>query len=96
MDAYATVRRCSDCAKARIKLRKHNAKLKTFPPMGPLEFIAIEILGELPRTPRGNRYLLVISDRYSKLTRTVPLKKIPAETVAQAFVSHWVFVYRPQ
>ena len=36
---------------------------------------------------------MVISDRYSKLTRTVPLKNVSAETVAQAFVSHWVFVY---
>ena len=93
VDAYAILRRCLDCAKARIKLCKHNVRLKTFPPMGPLEFIALEIFGELPRTPKGNRYLLVISDRYSKRNRTVPLKKITAETVAQAFVSHWVFVY---
>lgn len=27
--------------------------------------------------------------------RTVPLKKISANTVAQAFVHHWVFVYGP-
>ena len=46
VDAYATVRKSSDCAKARSKLREHNAKLKTFPPMGPLEFIATEILGK--------------------------------------------------
>ena len=77
-----------------IKLRKHNSKLKTFPPSGPLEYIAIDILCELPRTPRGDRSLLVMTDGYSKLTRTVPLKMITAETVAQAFISHWVFVYR--
>ncbi|CDF40057.1 unnamed protein product [Chondrus crispus] len=93
VDSYSTVRMCPDCAKARINLRKHNSELKTFPPSGPLEYIAIDILGELPRTPRGNRYLLVMTDRYSKLTRTVPLKRITAETVAQAFISHWVFVY---
>ena len=92
-DAYSTVRMCPDCAKARIKLRKHNSELKTFPPSGPLEYIAIDILGELPRTPRGHRYLLVMRDRYSKLTRTVPLRKITAETVAQAFITNWVFVY---
>ena len=93
VDAYSTARMCPDCAKARIKLRKHNSELKTFPPSGPLEYIAIDILGELPRTPRGHRYLLVMTDRYSKLTRTVPLRKITAETVAQAFITHWVFVY---
>ena len=93
IDSYLTVRMCPDCAKARIKLRKHNSEMKTFPPSGPLEYIAIDILGELPRTPRGNRYLLLMMDRYSNLTGTVPLKRITAETVAQAFISNWVFVY---
>ena len=78
--AYSTMRMCPDCAKAHIKLRKHNSDMKTFPPSGPLEYIAIDILGELPRTPRGNRYLLVITDRYSKLTSTVLLRRITAET----------------
>ena len=93
VDAYSTVRMCPDCAKARIKLRKHNSELKTFPPSGPLEYIAIDILGELPRIPRGPRYLFVMTHRYSKLTRTVPLWKITAETVDQAFIAHCVFVY---
>lgn len=35
-----------------------------------------------------------MTDRYSKLTRTVPLNRITAENVAQAFISHWVFTYR--
>ena len=82
-----------DFAKARIKLRKHNSELKTFPPSGPLEYIATDLLGELPHKPRGNRHLLVLTDRYSKLTRTVQLKRTTAETVAQAFISHLVFVY---
>ncbi|CDF34164.1 unnamed protein product [Chondrus crispus] len=46
-------------------------------------------------TKRGNQYILVISDRYSKLVRTVPLKKISAAHIAQAFVHYWVFVYGP-
>ena len=93
VDAYATVRRSSDCAKAPIKFRKRNEKFKTFPSMGTLEFLAIDMLGLLPRTPRGCRYLLEICSRYSKLTRTVPLKIFSAETATQAFVSHWVFAY---
>ena len=92
---YATVRNCVSCAKNRIKLRRVSKKMKLFPASGPLEFVAIDILGELIRTPRRNRYLLVISDRYSKLVRTVPLKKISAIEVAKAFVHHWVFVYGP-
>lgn len=66
-----------------------------FPPKAPLEFISIDILGELIKTKRNNRYLLVITDRFSKLVRTVRLKKITAAAVAIAFVNHWVFVYGP-
>ena len=47
------------------------------------------------RTPRGNRYLLVIVDRFTKLVKTVPLKNISASSVARAFVTHWVFKFGP-
>jgi hypothetical protein len=40
-------------------------------------------------------FLLVITDRFSKLTRTVPLRIISAFVVAKAFCEHWVFVYGP-
>ena len=69
--------------------------MNLFTPNAPLEFVAIDILGGLISTKRGNRYILVISDRYSKLVRTVPLKKITAAHIVQAFVHHWIFVYGP-
>ena len=37
--------------------------------------------------------MLVISDRFTKLTQVVPLKRISAYDVAVAFVEHWVFKY---
>ena len=93
VDCYATGRRCPTCAKNRIKLRQHVQPLQLFPPSGPLESVAIDVLGELLKTARGNQYLLVISDRFTKLTKTVPLKGISAAEVAKAFVDHWVFNY---
>ena len=95
IDCYATVRRCSTCAKNRMKLRQHVQQLQLFPASGPLESVAIDILGELIKTARGNQYLLVISDRFTKLTKTVPLKGQSAAEVAKAFVDHWVFNYGP-
>ena len=95
MDAYATARTCPDCAKARIRLRKRSSKMKLFPANAPLEYVAIDILGELPRTQRGNRYLLVITDRFSKMVKTVPLRRITAAVVAESFTKHWVFVCGP-
>ncbi|CDF38075.1 unnamed protein product [Chondrus crispus] len=95
LDCYAVAKNCAACARERVKFRKNTKEMKLFTPKAPLEFVAIDILGELITTKRGNRYILVISDRYSKLVRTVPLKKISAAHIAQAFVHHWVFVYGP-
>lgn len=69
--------------------------LKLFTSTAPLGYVTIDILGALIATKRGNRYLLVISDTYSKLVCTVPLKRINAAQVAHAFIYHWAFVYGP-
>lgn len=95
VDCYAVARNCISCARNRVLLRKNSKKMQLFPAKAPLEYVAIDILGELIKTPRGYRYLLVISDRFSKLVRTVPLRRITAATVAMAFVKHWVFTYGP-
>ena len=95
VDALMTVRNCVSCARNRVKLRRHAKQLQLFPAGGPLEFVSIDILGPLVRTARGNRYLLVISDRYTKLTRTVPLPRVTASVVARAFATHWLFTYGP-
>jgi hypothetical protein len=93
-DCKAFVSRCPSCARKELKgKRRHTALLKLFPPSAPLEFVAIDILGPLPKTKSGNRYLLIISDRFSKLTRAVPLAEINAVDVAVAFFNDWMSVY---
>ncbi len=95
LDCYATFRICTICEKNRIRLRRDSNLMKLFLASRPLEFVAIDILGEIIKTLRGNRFLLGITDRYSKLVRTVPLAKITAIEVANAFVPNWVLVYSP-
>jgi Integrase zinc binding domain len=93
MAAYIadTVRTCTTCAKNRIKERTHTSFLKLFPASAPLEYVAIDILGPLPKTGHGNRFLLVMTDRFSKLTRTVPLRTTTALVCARAFYDDWVY-----
>lgn len=69
--------------------------MKLLPATEPLESVAIGIMGELINTKRGNRLLLVINDRLSKFTSTVPLKWIIYKAVAQEFVHNWVLSYGP-
>ena len=37
----------------------------------------------------------MITDRYSKLTKSVPMKTFSAEFVARAFTDEWALVYGP-
>jgi transposase InsO family protein len=53
----------------------------------------MDILGPLTETKDGNRFLLVIVDRFSKLTRSVPLKTITTEEVSKAFIKEWYCIY---
>ena len=95
LNAYYTVRQCYSCTPERIKLRKHATYLSLFPAQAPLEYVAIDFLVPQPKTADGHRYLLCITDRYSNMLRTIPLKNITAATVAMAFCEHWVFQYKP-
>lgn len=77
-------------------LRKSANQLKLFPATEKLESIALDILVPLLRTPKGNLFLLIITDRLKKLTITVPMRKIAAWDLARAFTTHLDFVYGPR
>ena len=85
-DIYKKIRNCTKCAKNRVKLRKRTQTLLIFPATRPLESLAIDILGPLTKTNKVHRFLLVMSDRFSKLTHVVPLRRFDACTAAVAFV----------
>ncbi|CAN8062284.1 unnamed protein product [Agarophyton chilense] len=95
MDCHATVSLCTACAKNRVRLYRKRKSMTLFQAKAPLQYVSIDILGELIRSRRGYRYLLVITDRFSKLVRTVPLKRITAAVITQAFIKLWVFIYGP-
>ena len=85
IDIAATVRDCRSCARNRIRLRRHLNRLQLFPATRPLESIAIDILGPLPKSKSGLRFLLVITDRFTKLSQVAPLRRITAYHVARVF-----------
>lgn len=64
--------------------------LKLFLPICTIELITMEKLGRLPRTTLGTQYVMVITDRYSKLTWAVPTLKTSAAHVASIFYDQWI------
>jgi len=95
VDVYAFVANCTQCARNRVGKRRKTNYLKTFPPTEPLTDLCMDLLGPLPRTAAGNEHLLVIVDRFSKMTRAIPLERIDAESIAAAFLDYWVAAYGP-
>ena len=82
---YRTGRTCHTCAKNRVKVRKRTHRLRLFPAQRPLESFSIDILGPLTKMKKGHRFLLVITDRFTKRTQFIPLRRIDAYVVAGRF-----------
>jgi len=95
VDPYDFVRQCPPCAKNRLQERRHTSPMTLFPPKEPPTEVGIDILGPLLNTVDGSQYVFVMSNRFSKLTRTVALRRNTAVTVASALLTAWVAAYGP-
>jgi transposase InsO family protein len=88
------VRRCPSCAALRLKRGpRRTYPLTIFPSDRPLEFVAMDVFGPLPKTTRGNQYVLCICDRFSKMSVAVFMPDQTASTMAQVFIDRWVALF---
>lgn len=79
---YGTVKDCFSSDKDRqTKIRVR--KLSLFPPNEPLDFVSINIHGLLPKTRGWNQFVIVITVRFTKLSKVVPISKTTAAIVAK-------------
>ena len=88
-DIALWTRQCIACQ--RNKVHRHTVSpLSNFPPPNSrFEHIHIDLVGPLPPSD-GYSYLLTMVDRFTRWCEAVPLSDISAESVARAFVMHWV------
>jgi len=93
-DVFGWVAACPTCAKNRLMgTQSTAAPMQLFPATEQSAALAIDLLGPLPRTFEGYEYILVICDRFTKVTRADPLKVISALDVLRAFLDTWVASY---
>ena len=52
----------------------------------PFQRIPMDIVGPLPKSNKGNRYILVICDYATRYPEAIPLRSIEAETIAEELV----------
>jgi len=85
-DVRVYVTGCKVCLKRKGPMKTKKAPMQLQRSGYPMERIAVDILGELPRTENGNRYVLVVADYFSKWTESFPMPNMEASTVAKIMV----------
>ena len=56
----------------------------------PMERIAIDVLGPLPITETGNKYILIVADYFTKWVEAYPMPNQEATTVAELLVREFI------
>ena len=74
---------CDICAARTLSRNSNKAPLGEYVVGEPMERVAMDILGPLPKTENGNRYVLVIADWFTKWTECVTLPNMETQIVAK-------------
>ncbi len=81
---YIQVASCDSCQRQNHKLRKTNATLHPIPVKNEAWYqLGMDLVGPLPVTPAGNKYLITITDYYTKWAVAGALKDKSASSVAE-------------
>ena len=78
------------CAARKSQPKKHKVPLQIEPATYPLERTAMDILGPLPETECGNKYILVIGHYFTKWKEAYPMRNMEATTVANILVQGFI------
>ena len=88
-DVETWLRECDSCARVKSGTR-HRPPMVAMTVGAPLDRVAIDILGELPETSKGNKYILVISDYFTKWTEAYAIPNQSAMTVADVIAQQFI------
>lgn len=87
------VKKCPVCQAVKPTSQAKPGLLKSLPvPDRPMASLIMDYVGPLPRTTRGNRYVLTVVDRMSKFMLLLPLQVITVEATVAALQRHLVSI----
>ncbi|XP_011630111.1 uncharacterized protein LOC105422453 [Pogonomyrmex barbatus] len=88
-DVEEWCRTCRICVAKKGATNKEKSPLQIFNSRAHFERIQMDILGPLPVSSSGNKYLLVVVDCFTKWVEAFPLKNMRA-TTAEIFVNQYL------
>ena len=92
-DIKLHIQKCDVCAADKKPTKVPKAPLGHLNAGAPGDCVATDYLGPLPVTGRGNRYILLLTDHFTKYVEIIPVPDMTAEICAQKilneFISRW-------
>jgi hypothetical protein len=85
-DVYHWVSSCTTCGTMRRRNTASSAPLQPIPAYTPFELIGMDIVSPLPITSKGHRFILVITDHFSKWAVAILMAHITTKDIAAALV----------
>ncbi len=90
-DTRKWIKTCTTCQEGKNYASSNKiGKLKTWHARERFQNISIDIVGPLPESSEGHKYLLTCQDRFSRFTKAYPLRKADGITVALTLFTKWI------
>ncbi|GBN14381.1 Transposon Ty3-I Gag-Pol polyprotein [Araneus ventricosus] len=86
-------RECHACRARKGPKTRTKGRLQRYNVGAPFERMALDILVPFPVTTKGNRYVLVLMDYFTKWPEAIPIPDQEASTVAEELVRSWISCY---
>ncbi len=87
------IKRCDSCAASKSPSRKPKGPIGDMSVGAPLDRLATDILGPLPVTAHGNKYILVVTDYFSKWVEIFAIPNQTAEVCANLILNEVIARY---
>ena len=92
-DVNLYIEQCDNCGANKTPPKTPRAPLGEMRVGAPMDRLATDILGPLPTTPRGNRYVLIVTDYFSNWVEVLPIPDQTAETTAEVILNEVISRY---
>ena len=88
-------KKCRTCSTRKMAPPSKRAPLQTLQAGYPLQIVAVDILGPLPVTAQGNKYVLVACDCFTRWVEVYAIQNQEAVTVAKTLVDEMFCRFSP-
>ena len=85
-------RTCPTCGSRKLPPRRAKAPMQQYNVGYPMERIAIDLSGPYPVSKKGNKYLMVVSDYFTKWVDAIPLRNQEATHIAEKLVNRFISI----